>query len=101
MVGLRDEHRLEPAGPVAVGAEDLELVQLLHVERERALRAGTPLKRVAAAECEPRRLDRSVAPLRLDGSLDRVVDLAAGEDVWTSAETVEMSPTRKRARSIT
>ena len=50
-------------------------------KRERALRAvDLPLERVAAAEREPRRLDRpDRAVLELDGGLDRVVDLAGRE----------------------
>ena len=75
MVGLGDEHRLEAARPVAVGPEDLQLVQPLHVEGERSLRAvDLPLERVAPAEGEPRRLDRPDRPLlELDRGLERVV----------------------------
>ena len=82
MVGLRDEHRLEAARPVTVGAEDLELVQPLHVEGERSLGAvDLPLEGVTAAEREPRRLDRpDRAAFELDGRLDRVVDLPAREE---------------------
>ena len=82
VVGLGDQHRLEAARTVAVGAEDLQLVQALHVERERRLRAvDLPLERVAPAEREPRRLDRpDRAALELDGGLERVVDAPAGEE---------------------
>src|SRR3954447_18213269 len=75
VVRLRDEHGLEAARAVAVGAEDLKLVQSLHVERERSLRAvDLPLERVPAAEREPRRLDRADrAALELDRGLDGVV----------------------------
>src|SRR4051794_22181032 len=75
MVRLRDEHALEAACTVAVGAEHLKLVHPLHVERERALRSVyLPLKRVAAAMREARRLERTDgAVLELDRSLDRVV----------------------------
>ena len=82
MVGLGDEDGLRAAGAVAVGAEDLQLVHALHVEPERALRAvDLPLERVAAAEREPRRLDRADrAAIELDDRLDRVVDPAAGDE---------------------
>ena len=78
----RDEHRLEAPRAVAVGAEDLELVQPLHVEGERALRAvDLPLERVAAAVREARRLERADRAVReLDRGLDRVVDLAARQE---------------------
>src|SRR5439155_18686992 len=77
-----DENGLEPARAVAVGAEDLELVQALHVEGERSLRSiDLPLERVATAEREPRRLDRADgAVLELDRGLDRVVDLPTGQE---------------------
>src|SRR5205085_459233 len=63
--------------PVTVGAEHLQLVQPLHVERERALRAvDLPLQRVPASEREAGCLDRSDrAVFEGDGGLDRVVDL--------------------------
>src|SRR5258708_34960578 len=82
MIGLADEHGLESARAVAVGAEHLELVEALHVKGERPLRAvDLPLQRVAAAEREARRLDRADRTvLELDGGLDRVVDLPAGEE---------------------
>src|SRR5205823_7011976 len=77
MVRLADEHGLEPACAVAVGAEHLELVQALHVEDERALRPiDLPLERVATTEREPRRLDRADGSVyELDRGLERVVDL--------------------------
>ena len=67
---------------VAVGAEHLQLVQALHVEGERSLRpVDLPLEGVAAAEREPRRLDRADgAVLELDRGLDRVVDLPPGQE---------------------
>ena len=79
MVGLRDLHGLEAARAVAVGAEDLELVQALEVERERRLRAvDLPDEAVPVPEREPGRLDRpDGAALEGDRRLDRVVDLAA------------------------
>src|SRR6476619_4810542 len=82
MVGLRDEHRLEAARAVAVCPEDLQLVQPLHVERERALRAvALPLERVAAAEREASRLERADrAALELDCGLERVVDAPARQE---------------------
>ena len=82
MVALADEHGLEAARAIAVGAEHLQLVQTLHVERERALRpVDLPLQGVAAAEREPRRLDGADgAVLELDGRLDRIVDLASGQE---------------------
>ena len=82
MVGLGDEHRLEAARAVAVGTEDLQLVQPLDVERERRLRAvDLPLEGVAAAEREPRRLDRADrAALELDCGLEHVVDAPAREE---------------------
>src|SRR5207244_3438735 len=53
VIGLRDEHALEAACPVAVGAEDLQLVEALHVEAEGPLGAvALPLERVSPAECE-------------------------------------------------
>jgi hypothetical protein len=78
MIRLGDEHGLEPARPVAVGAEDLQLVQPLHVEGERGLLAvDLPLERVPPAERKPGRLDRpDRRVLELDCRLDRVVDLA-------------------------
>ena len=82
MVRFRDEHVLEAAGAVAVELEDLQLVQPLHVERDRALVAvDLPLEGVPAAERQPCRLDRPDRPvLELDGRLDRVVHLPAGEE---------------------
>src|SRR4051794_40779610 len=82
MIGLGYEHGLEPARAVAVGPEDLELVELLHVECDRALAAvDLPLESVAPAEGEARRLDRAhCTRLELDGRLDRIVDLAAREE---------------------
>ena len=58
--------------------EDLELVEPLHVEVERALSAvDLPLERVPTAEREPRRLERpDGAAFELDRRLHRVVDLA-------------------------
>ena len=55
-----------------------QLVQALHVERERALRpVDLPLEGVAATEREPRRLERADGAVREpDRRLDRVVDLA-------------------------
>ena len=82
MVGLRDEDGLEAAGAVAVRAEDLELVQPLHVEGDRSLRAvDLPLERIPTAEREPCRLDRpDRAALELDRGLERVVDLPSGQE---------------------
>src|SRR5262249_43178397 len=73
---------LDPGVPVAVGTKGLPLVQPLHVEVEGAFRAvDLPLERVPAAEREPRRLERpDGARLELDGRLDRVVDLPAGDE---------------------
>ena len=104
MVGLGDEHRLEAAGAVAVGAEDLQLVQPLHVERERALRAvDLPLERVAAAEREPRRLDRPDRARSRTRRRPRSRRRPAGRGgrCGRAPTTVAISPTRKRARSIT
>ena len=82
VVRLGDEHRLEAAGAVAVRPEDLELVQPLHVERDRALRAvDLPLEGVAPAEREAGRLDRpDRAALELDRRLERVVDAPPGQE---------------------
>ena len=82
MARLRDEHRLEAARAVAVGAEDLQLVQPLHVECERALRpVDLPLEGVAPAVGEARGLERADGAVReLDGGLDRVVDLAVRQE---------------------
>src|SRR5258708_272576 len=82
IVGLADESCLEPACAITVGAEYLELVQALHVERERALRpVDLPLEGVAPAERKARRLDRADgAVLELDRSLDRIVDLPPGHE---------------------
>src|SRR4051812_39964575 len=82
MVGLRDEHAPEAAGSVAVGTEDLQLVEALHVEGERPLGGvDLPLACVAPAERQPRRLDGADgAVLELDRRLDGVVDLAAGDE---------------------
>ena len=82
VVRLRDEHRLEASRPVAVGPEDLKLVQPLHVERQRALGAvDLPLERVPPAEREPRCLDRPDGPaLELDRGLERVVDAPARQE---------------------
>ena len=104
MVGLGDEHRLEAARPVAVGLEDLELVQPLHVERERALRAvDLPLEGVAPAEGEPRRLDRPDRRRSRTRPPPRARRRPAGPAGRCGRDpaTVEISPTRKRARSTT
>ena len=82
VVRLRHEHGLEPARAVAVGAEHLELVQALHVERERALEPlishWSALRRPSA---KPRRLDRADrAVVELDRRLDRVVDPPARQE---------------------
>ena len=60
-------------------------------------------KRVAAAEREPRRLDRpDRAVLELDRRLDRVVDLPARAGTSSrSRRPSSISPIRKRARSTT
>src|SRR5262245_57885073 len=81
MVGLGDQHGGEPARATAV-PEHLELVEPLHVERDRALRAvDLPLEGVATPEGEACRLDRPHrAVLELDRGLDAVVDLAAGQE---------------------
>src|SRR5919201_594557 len=82
VLGLCDEHTLEAACPVAVGAEDLQLVEALHVEEEGSLGAvDLPLERVSPAECESSRLDRADrAILKLDRRLDCVVDLAPWDE---------------------
>ena len=96
---------LKPARAIAVGAEDLQLVQALHVERERALRAvDLPLERVAAAEREPRRLDRADgAVLELDRGLERVVDLAPLDERLHEAgdrrDLAVQEPRRGRSRA--
>src|SRR5207342_1253883 len=76
VVGLGDEARAEPV----VARADLELVQPLEVEGQRALRAvDLPAERVLPARGEPCRLDRADrAVLEPDGGLERVVDLPAG-----------------------
>ena len=82
MVGFGDERGLESARAIAVLAEDLELVEPLHVEGERPFRAvDLPLERVAASVREARCLERADRAIReLDRSLDRVVDLAPREE---------------------
>ena len=82
MIRLGDEHRLEAAGLVPVGTKHLKLVQPLHVECERALRAvDLPLERVPPPEREPCRLerpDRSV--VELDRGLEGIVDLPSRDE---------------------
>src|SRR5207249_8300978 len=87
MVGLRHEHRPETASPVLAVEKDLQLVQALHVEVERAAGAvDLPLKCVAPPEREARRLDRpDRAALELDSRLDRVVDLATAHECLDDA----------------
>src|SRR5712691_1556689 len=82
VIGLRDEHTLEAACPVAVGPEDLQLVEALHVEEEGPLGAvDLPLERVSPAEGESSRLDGADgAILELDRRLDGVVDLAPRDE---------------------
>src|SRR5712691_6134523 len=82
VIGLRDEHALEAACPVAVGPEDLQLVEALHVEEEGPLGAvDLPLERVSPAEGESSRLDGADgAILELDRRLDGVVDLAPRDE---------------------
>ena len=57
---------------VAVGAKDLQIVEVLHVEVERPLGAvDLPLERVSPAECESGRLDRAdCAIVELDRRFD-------------------------------
>src|SRR5437879_9995095 len=82
MVRLRHEHRPEAARAALAVEKDLQLVQALHVEVERAAGAvDLPLKRVAPSEREASRLDRpDGAALELDGRLDRVVDPATAHE---------------------
>ena len=101
MVGFRDEHRLEAPRAVPVGPEDLQLVEPLHVERDRSPRAvHLPLERVASAEREPCRLDRADRAAReLDGRLDRVVDFPAGQERLREAgDSVDLA--REKAREV-
>ena len=79
IAGEGPEHARLAARAVAVGPEHLQLVESLHVERERPLRpVDLPAEGVLAAGGPPGGLDRAdCAAVELDDRLDRVVDLAA------------------------